>query len=155
MNNMYMSRFRKNFWKQFCAVKNQVSKTHRMPYKMQVNFRTRATDYKVLLRKLTYKDEASYESSPPCDTRQKSPVISGSFAENDLQLKASCAYLPPCNTSRQTKVRINMITLMITYVRYSEASLATKLRWSRRKIFVGKKTASKQFCAAKNEENEE
>ena len=27
---------------------------------------------------------------------QKSPKISGSFAERDLQLKASCAFSPPC-----------------------------------------------------------
>ena len=27
---------------------------------------------------------------------QKSPIISGSFAKNDLQLKASCRSSPPC-----------------------------------------------------------
>ena len=33
--------------------------------KMQVIFRKRATNYRALLRKMTYKDKASYESSPP------------------------------------------------------------------------------------------
>jgi len=34
--------------------------------KLQVIFRNRATDYRSLLRKMTYKDKASYGSSPPC-----------------------------------------------------------------------------------------
>ena len=31
-----------------------------------ITFRKRATNYRALLRKMTYKDKASYESSPPC-----------------------------------------------------------------------------------------
>ena len=34
--------------------------------KLLVIFRKRATDYRALLRKLTYEDKASYESTPPC-----------------------------------------------------------------------------------------
>ena len=34
--------------------------------KLQVIFRKRATNYRALLRKMTYKDKASYDSSPPC-----------------------------------------------------------------------------------------
>ena len=34
--------------------------------KLQVIFRKRATNYRALLRKMTYKDEASYDSTPPC-----------------------------------------------------------------------------------------
>jgi len=41
---------------------------------------------------------------PPCNAcifmghfPQKSPMISGSFTKNDLQLKVSCGSLPPCN----------------------------------------------------------
>jgi len=32
---------------------------------------------------------------------QKSPIISGSFAKNDVQLEASCGSWPPCNDTRK------------------------------------------------------
>ena len=34
--------------------------------KLQVIFRKKATDYRALLRKMTYEDKASYDSTPPC-----------------------------------------------------------------------------------------
>jgi len=34
--------------------------------KLQIIFHERATKYRSLLRKITYKDKGSYESSPPC-----------------------------------------------------------------------------------------
>jgi len=34
--------------------------------KLQVIFRKRATNYRALVRKMTYEDKASYGSSPPC-----------------------------------------------------------------------------------------
>jgi len=34
--------------------------------KSQVIFRTRASNYRALLRKMTYQDKASYDSMPPC-----------------------------------------------------------------------------------------
>jgi len=46
-----------------CAYK--VAKTHRIP-KLQSIFHKRATKYRSLLRKMTYKDKGSYESSPHC-----------------------------------------------------------------------------------------
>jgi len=33
---------------------------------LQIIFHKRATKYRALLRKMTYKDKGSYESSPPC-----------------------------------------------------------------------------------------
>ena len=38
-------------------------------HQSQVIFRNRATNYRSLLRKMTYKDKASYGSSPPCICR--------------------------------------------------------------------------------------
>jgi len=35
---------------------------------LQVIFRKRATNYRALLRKMTYDDKASYDSTPPCHT---------------------------------------------------------------------------------------
>jgi len=40
---------------------------HRMPYKLKVSFRKRATNLRGLLRKDTYEDKASYASSVPCN----------------------------------------------------------------------------------------
>ena len=34
--------------------------------KLQIIFHKRATKYRSLSRKMTYKDKGSYESSPPC-----------------------------------------------------------------------------------------
>ena len=36
--------------------------------KLQIMFHKRATKYRSLLRKMTYKDKGSYESLPPCNT---------------------------------------------------------------------------------------
>jgi len=43
----------------------RVAKTHR-GLKLQVISRKRATNHRALLRKITYEDKASYDSTPPC-----------------------------------------------------------------------------------------
>ena len=39
---------------------------------MKVTFRKRATQYRALLRKMSYKDKASYGSSPACTYERES-----------------------------------------------------------------------------------
>ena len=85
--------------------------------KLQVIFRKRSTNYRALLRKVTYEYNASYDSTPLSMTDnvshkewrriigclifighflQKSPLTSGSFARNVLQLKKSHKSSPRC-----------------------------------------------------------
>jgi len=39
--------------------------------KLQIIFHKRATKYRALLRKITYKDKGSYESLPPCSKKER------------------------------------------------------------------------------------
>ena len=41
--------------------------------KLQIIFHQRATKYRSLLRKMTYKDKGSYQSSPPCICMRMKP----------------------------------------------------------------------------------
>jgi len=44
--------------------------------KLQIIFHKRATKYGSLLQKMTYEDEGSYESSPPCTQNCDDPTVS-------------------------------------------------------------------------------
>jgi len=65
----------KNFWSTFPDLPDGVSNSCEITgvgrrcmgcVKSQVSFRTRATDYRAFLRKITYRDKVSYASSPRC-----------------------------------------------------------------------------------------
>ena len=106
------------------SYKYRMEKMPKMPYKLQVIFRKWATNYRALLRKVTYKDKA------PCDVTlvtwsinivwrrvigclicidhfpQKSPIIRGSLTKDDLQLKTSYGASPPCTNQRLWGLRL-------------------------------------------------
>ena len=52
--------------------------------KLQIIFHKRATKYRALLRKMTYKDKGSYESSPPC--RYLTCILSSSCLPQEMYL---------------------------------------------------------------------
>ena len=66
--------------------------------KLQILFHKRATKYRALLRKLTYKDKGSYESSPPCMNHMNSMK----YLTYTLQHTAT-----HCNTLHHTAPRRN------------------------------------------------
>jgi len=53
--------------------------------KLQIIFHTRATKYRALLLKMTYKDKGSYESSPPCAHVHWRMVIYTSFQDSRFE----------------------------------------------------------------------
>jgi len=55
--------------------------------KLQVIFRKRATNYKALLRKMTYKDKACYDDMPPCTSNQSSTPVKWHRTQN---IDSSC-----------------------------------------------------------------
>ena len=46
---------------------------------------------------------------------QKSPILSGSFTKNGLQLKASCESWPPCNSKTHTRIQKKVYIQLHTY----------------------------------------
>ena len=73
--------------------------------KLQIIFHKRATKYRALLRKMTYKDKGSYESSPPCTTANlsfsQSPVHENGDRHTEVESeKSTCVYRSRAQTYR-------------------------------------------------------
>jgi len=67
--------------------------------KLQVIFRKRATNYRALLRKMTYEDKPSYASSPPCMCVCLSLCVSaGERGGGTLFLMGTVALYRVCST---------------------------------------------------------
>ena len=60
---------------------------------MQIIFHKRATKYRALLRKMTYKDKGSYESSPPCTDSTMGVDVLNLARDHMFIYKYTCTYL--------------------------------------------------------------
>jgi len=60
--------------------------------KLQIIFCKRATNYRALLRKMTYKDKASYESSTPCNNTR----LGGQLSAYRKQKHCACTIPTQC-----------------------------------------------------------
>jgi len=73
---------------------------------LQIIFHKRATEYRSLLRKMTYKDKGSYECSPPCTS---------SFCSSTLTLLHPATH---CNTLHHTATHCNTLQHTATHCNY-------------------------------------
>ena len=79
--------------------------------KLQIIFYKRATKYRSLLRKMTYKDKGSYESSPPCT----SPKITLHVSSPSRKRKSLQHTATHCNTLQHTATHCNTLQHTATH----------------------------------------
>jgi len=103
----------------------RVAKTHRMPY-LQVISRKRATNYRAHLRKIKYKDKASFDSTPPCmslastiDMRHSHELQQSATLGNTLQHSATLG-----NTVQHSAALCNILQRIATFYNNLQHSVA-------------------------------
>ena len=74
---------------------------------LQIVFHKRATKYRALLLKMTYKDKGSYESSPPCNI--------GSCFCGYIYICVFCGYVYICVNSVASAVTYTYVSSAVTY----------------------------------------
>ena len=101
---------------------------------MQVSFRKRATDHRALLRKMTYKDKASYGSSPHCSERTLAKFRMGSERTHThvLQCVAVCCSVLQCVAVRCSELQCVAVCCSVLQCvsRYDIHSMASRLTHS-------------------------
>jgi len=99
--------------------------------KLQVIFRQRATNYRALLQKMTYKDEVSYGSSPPCSVLQT--IWSTNYMKCRIQ-----------DTIQRTRERGNKHTIEVHHQSFLKIAKWTSLSYKRHFNFI---SSHKHFAA--------
>ena len=90
--------------------------------KLQIIFHNRATKYRALLLKMTYKDKGSYESSPPCTTFTAIPQWMLQCVVQCNIIVRGCRH---CSTLQHTSTHCN--TLCHSVLRSGTASTISRL----------------------------
>ena len=101
--------------------------------KLQVIFHKRATNYKALLRKMTYKDKAYYDSTPPCNN-DGNLVIHVSICKwvishvwkMTYKDKAYYDSTPPCNNEGNPVIRVSICKWVMSHMCHKASLNPTK-----------------------------
>ena len=84
--------------------------------KLQASFRQRAPNYWALLRKLTYTDKASYESSPIC-TRTQKAKINGDLSIQSQLITHTAAHSATHTLKTNKNIHVHRLKKTITSAR--------------------------------------
>ena len=95
--------------------------------KLQVIFHKRATNYKALLRKMTYKDKAYYDSTPPFNNDGNLVIhvsickwVISHIWKMTYKDKAYYDSTPPCNNEGNPVIRVSTQMSHVTHMKQSK-----------------------------------